>query len=204
MYTTEKENAEVTKIMFDLNATEGKEIITRGKDKGTLLAFPGTAYVNGNTAFLENYIGIPKKAAGSHGGQWISITSSFTNYSSLVVGSTLDDINLIGPAAKSATLRSTTLEGKRVVAISGPTAGTDVGDAFGEKGSQTVYVLASQPYTASGFHLRSQYSQESPNGYGFQVVDLTLDATLTHWGEQVDLTPPTNAVPIATIVGSSS
>jgi len=121
---------------------------------------------------------------------------------SLVVGSTLDDILLIGPSANSATLSSTTLEGKHVVAISGPTAGTDVGDAFGEKGSQTLYVPASQPHTTIGFHLHSQYSQEAQ--HGFQVVHLTLDATWTHRGEQVDLTPPTNAVPVATIAGSSS
>lgn len=198
---TENKNGKVTIIKFDENATEGKEAITLGKERGALLAFPGMAYVKGNTDFLENYVGIPKRAAANHSDDWISITSSFTNYGNLVLGSTLAAITALVPSAKSATLGSpTTRNGKRVVAISGTTTGTAAGVAFGADGTQTVYVLEGQPYNAVGYHLHSRYTEESPKG--FENVHITLNATLTHWGERVVITPPASAVPIATLVGS--
>jgi hypothetical protein len=172
-----------TSIDFNDDSDQGggrQNITMSDGGQMTVLLIASIGYVNGNAAALSGFIGLTDAMSAELAGHWISFSAGSPGYQLVVDGvttsSVLREINPAGPLTKTA---RQTVDGQSVVGIRGPAPAS----AQMPKGSKiTLYVAANgRPLPVSCLE-----------GTGSSLTDMTL----SHWGEQVSVAPPQNAVPV--------
>jgi hypothetical protein len=153
---------------------------------GTVLVVsPKMAYGKGDAKFLETQLSLTAGQAAKHVGQWISIPSSSPSFASFTGGLTLSSVTwgakLVAPLRLT---KSATVDGKRVVGVSGWAPDFTKG-----KVTDTLYVATAAP------NLPVELVQHgTANGYTFAATDPFLG-----WGEAVSVTAPSKAIPLSSI-----
>ena len=164
----------------DVATHEGRQYITRsGGVQAHVLIIAGVAYISGNQATLVHYFGLPSAVAREVGSRWVSIPSSNSGYSTVAADATLSSAiaSLAIPGHITET-KPTTIDGQAVVGIHGdmPIPGSPqtsvVATLYVSRTSRPLPVGATYTYGKGG----------------------TATITLSHWGETVALSAPTNTI----------
>ncbi len=182
--------------VIDMTQTESTTVVTEGKSHGTILVVPNLAYAKGTASFLEDIIGLSKAEASKYAEQWISISSSYKYYLSLVYAHIVSQLGSVATATGALKLSGPTkVDDKRVVEVSGGLS-TPLSLEFGKNGTQSLYVSTSSPFLPVSF----VFSAVTKYSASETVREIETD-TLSRWGEPVSVTPPASSVPIATVTG---
>ena len=174
--------------VYDVSGTQGKQTITGDTGSSLTLVVGNAAYVQGDSKFLGSSMGFPASAASGLAGRWISFQPSDQNYSEVVAGDTLS--SALSEATPTGTLKlvaSPNINGQAVVAISGALPADQT--TGGTTGTEILYVAKAAPYLPVGAVIHETQSGQ----YGTSTV------TFSAWGEPVNLTAPSNAVPISSL-----
>ena len=113
--------------MNDTGTSEGRQVITAGKQHTEILLVEGIAYLRANEEALRDFFGFPADEASRYADDWLSFTISDAGYGELVetldMPSLIENITLTGDLTKTAVI---TVGGKRVIGIRGehPQGGT--------------------------------------------------------------------------------
>ena len=150
----------------------------------TVLVVSRSAYIRGNTFTMRNFFGFTQAEAARYSGKWISIPSTNAAYSSVAADATFASFLADLLPQRHLKLVRATIAGRRSVGVRGNVrqGGTEL--------VETVYA------PARGTPLPFESSATSPGHPG------TTSSRLSRWNEPVHLSPPANAVPISTVVGS--
>jgi hypothetical protein len=174
-------------IVGDASATDGREIITAGAVMIQAEVIGGKAFVKGNTGGLEDQMGLSAANASTYAGRWISIATTDAPYSSITravtLASTLSELQPTGDLTLTAT---TTKASQSVIGVKGGLPG---GVTKGVTGSATLYVAASGPSVPIVFDAEQDSSGTKESDVG----------TFSKWGQPLNLTAPTSAVPFASL-----
>ena len=169
----------------------GKQVITIGSDTFTVIVDGTACYFQGDAEQMVNQLGLSASVAAAHNEQWISLAPSDGPYASVYAAVTtrqalVDNIAFL-PHRR---LGSSVKQGQRVLGITGPLTNIKVaGELQKSKGTAHLYITASKP------HLPVSYSERGTlNG-----TRTTFSIVFSKWGKPVTVTPPTGAVPFATI-----
>ena len=161
----------------DTTVASGREAVTQGPAQLSSLAVAGTVYVEANQTALTTILQVPPATAQAAAGKWLSFPSTSAVYGILVknltTGTLLEQVAPTGTVTKSA---PTTMDGVEVVGIEGQLPGGLTG---------TLYVAS------TGSPLPVEEVLDTPTG--------SVTTVFSHWGEAVDVTPPSDAVPGATV-----
>lgn len=172
-----------TSIAFsdDSEPGGGRQYITMsGGGQMTVILVSGIGYVDGNAAALSDFLGLTDAMSAQLAGHWISFSAGSPGYQQVVDGvtttSVLGEINPAGPLTKTARQM---VDGQPVVGVRGPAPAS----SQMPKGSKiTLYVAATgRPLPVSCLE-----------GAGRNLTNISL----SHWGEQVSVTPPPHAIPV--------
>ena len=176
-------------MVNDIGTDQGRQVIDSDGAHSTALVLAGTAYIQGDAAAVSNYFQIPTPDPQKLAGQWISIRPTDQSYSAVSASVTLQSDfqnfqNLfLGPFKAGA---QTTVDGLRVVPISGHVQGSTTGSTV----PATLFVTASGKLLPVSF--QASNSQAS------------ITSQWTNWGQAVALAAPVTSIPMSTIVGQSS
>lgn len=161
----------------DTAAASGREAVTQGTSQLSSLAVAGTLYVEANQGALTSILRVPATAAHQLAGKWLSFPSTSAVYGTLVknltTGQLLQQMTPTGTVTKTA---PTVVDGVRVVGLQGELPGGFTG---------TLYV------SSTGSPLPVEEVFTTPVG--------PTTTMFSDWGESVDVTPPTDAVPGASV-----
>jgi hypothetical protein len=174
---------------YDINLNEGMQTISGG-DQGnaTLLVVPGSAYLKGDPAFLENDLGLSASVASAYSGKWISFESSDADYGAVIAGDTLG--SALSDATPQGRLTLTPVRKVDGYSVLGVVGG--IGAALtkqGATGSEVLYVSTSSPYLPVEFVQSETYEGHSD----------TVALKFSNWGEKVSVQAPDGAIPFSSI-----
>jgi len=181
----------------DAGANSGRQDITVGAQRFTVLVVGAACYLKGNAPALTANLGLSSSEASSHVGQWISLARTDAPYAAVyaavTASSALTDNITIKPEDQLPTAR---LDGRRVLTITGTIAPIEIGgQSIAPKGTATLAVRAAAP------HLPVRYAERGTQGRQRSVSAVTF----SRWGETVQVTAPTGAVTYASLgVGSGT
>lgn len=156
----------------DARSSSGREAVTFGGAKMTVLVVGGTGYLNANQSALTSLLQVQPSIARTFAGKWLSFSSDGQAYKALtqtlVLSSLLQQVTPTGAVSK---LSHTTVNGRSVLGLHGALPGGLTG---------TLYV------STSGSPLPVEVVT---TGGGSST------AVFGDWGESVNVTPPTGAIP---------
>ncbi len=181
----------------DAGPDSGRQVITVGAQKFTVLVIGTACFVRGNAAALNANLGLSTVAATAHVDQWISLARTDAPYASVYAAvtatSALSDNVTLTPKAE---LPDQKIDGRRVQVVTGSIAPVTVaGQTIAPKGTATLAARARSP------HLPVRYTERGTQNR--QQIVTTV--TFSRWGEVVDVTAPLGAVSYASLgVGSGS
>lgn len=175
----------------DAGPTSGRQVITAGKQKFTVIVIGKACYIKGNAAALSANLGFPAALATAHAGQWISLAAADAPYAAVyaavTASSALTDNVTVQPET---VIPTTTVDGHRVQTVSGAIAPITVGgQKVAPKGTATLAVRASAP------HLPVRYTERGTEDHGTTRSTVTF----SRWGTRVPVSAPTGAVPYASL-----
>lgn len=103
------------RIVADIGAVTGTEVITYGGTTATIKVTSKAAYFTGNSAGLTAYLGLPAAAAAKAGSRWVEIKAGTSEYRDLAAEDTVSALaSSVLPSAASATqVRTATLGGQK-------------------------------------------------------------------------------------------
>jgi hypothetical protein len=168
----------------DSGPDTGRQIVTIGTERATVLLIGRVAYINANAGALGEYFGLAPSSA-SLAGKWIAIKPSDTAYATVSAGVTLSDALkqiAIGPPFGKPKLA--TIDGRRVVAVSGAVPTTR-----GRPEPGTLYVAAT--------------GEILPFAFDYSDPGATDRAVFGAWGKKVALTAPKHPTSFASYVSGS-
>jgi len=178
------------RITLDQSRAEGKEVdsgFSNGTDV-TLLFIKGVLYLDATARSLTN-AGFSAAQASAYAGKWISFSPGDKEYAALSANETLvSTLDAASPSAPLSKPVSARFDGRPVIKIVGA---INPALAPGLKGTDIVYVSAAPPYLPVAVVIKGAA------GSGFDVT-----TTVSGWGERVSLSPPAQATPAASILGS--
>jgi hypothetical protein len=176
---TLKQGEESAKVVNDTGTSDGRQVITAGKQHTEILLVEGIAYLRANEEALRDFFGFPADEASRYADSWLSFTISDSGYSELVetldMPSLIENITLTGDLTKTAV---TTIGGKRVIGIRGE---------HPQGGTGTLYVAA------DGEPLPVRMDIADPNGSSGSLV-------FSEWGKNVSVKAPSDATPLSDAV----
>lgn len=190
-------NGGSSKTIGDAGPDSGRQVITSGTQKFTVLVIGTACYLKGNAPALVTNLNFSAADAATYSGQWISLAPSDAPYASVYAAVTApqaiaDNITVV-PQNE---LPTTTLGGRRVLTVTGAIAPVKIpgqGATPTPKGTATVAVRAAAP------HLPVRYTERGrANG---QHSSATV--SFNKWGESVDITTPLGATPWAQVGAGS-
>ncbi|NNN22149.1 MAG: hypothetical protein HKL80_09145 [Acidimicrobiales bacterium] len=131
-------------VSGDASSDAGQALSKAGTMTDQVVLMSGTAYVNGNTAALQNDIGLNAQDAAAYSGKWISFTQANSSYPSLSSSLTMSSLlpNFI-PSGKLTVSGPTTYNGRQVVTVSGGLPSSANGS--GATGNAKVYIAMKAP-----------------------------------------------------------
>jgi hypothetical protein len=181
----------------DAGPTSGKQVITIGAQRFTVIVVGTACYLKGNASALVANLGLSSAQAAAHAGQWISLAKTDAPYASVYAAVTApsaiaDNVTITATTV----LAPSTVDGRRVQTVTGTIAPTRIaGQTIAPKGTASLAVRASSP------HLPVRYVEEGTQDH--QKSSSTV--TFSRWGEAVAVTAPANAVAYSSLgVGSGS
>jgi len=179
----------------DAGPDSGRQVITVGAQRFTVLVVGTACYVKGNAAALTANLGLSSVMAAAHAGQWISLARADAPYASVYAAvtapSALADNVTITPKEQ---LPDSRLDGRRVQIVSGAIAPVTVaGQTVAPKGTATLAVGATTP------HLPVRYTERGTQNRQ-QIVSTV---TFSRWGDVVQVTAPAGAVTYASLGAGS-
>lgn len=164
----------------DAGPDAGTQLITLGEMRARVVLVDETVYISGNKAAMSRFFGFGDTAGTPLAGGWVSQVPSDAGYETasgcVTLASVLDHYTLVEPLELG---RRTTLNGQRVIPISGRTKP----EACGGQGRATLYVTTENEVLP----LRIVVA----NKEGHQTVDLSS------WGVNPNVAAPSPAIPIA-------
>jgi len=176
---TLKQGKESAKVVNDTGTSDGRQVITSGKQHTEILLVEGIAYLRANEEALRDFFGFPADEASRYADEWLSFTISDAGYGELVetldMPSLIENITLTGDLTKTAV---TTIGGKRVIGIRGE---------HPQGGTGTVYVAA------DGEPLPVRMDMADPNGSSGSLM-------FSEWGKNVRVKAPSGATPLSDAV----
>lgn len=157
----------------DVAGDTGQQVITVGGAQLTTLVVGNTAYVKANELALTIVFQQSAAVAQQYADKWMAYNSGGQAYvqiaDTLTLGSLLHDVT---PASSGAKVSTSTVKGKAVVGIQGALSGAMSG---------TLYVSSTDPYLPV---------EEVGNAKG-----AVSTSVFSGWGEAVNVTAPTGALP---------
>ena len=168
-------------IVGDSAINSGIQRITyrKGTHAGhvTVVVVDNTAYLRGDAFTLSNYMRFPTDAATAYAGRWLAIAHSAPDFKTVAaavrLGSMIDQLKMPQPFKSTG---PATVQGIRVAGIQSQFS------RGGQRIAETLYVRA----TGSPLPV-----EQNARGTTFQ-----LRITLSDWNEPVQVSAPTQAVPI--------
>lgn len=172
----------------DAGVASGRVATTEGDLSITTVLVDGIAYVNTNTAGVWVTEGIPQAEAGKLApGEWVSFKpgqsygSKYLSYANAIEGMTVADqaayLQLTGSLTRTA---ATSAQGVSVYGVTG-----DAPPSSGTGATESVYIAA------AGAPLPVRVTVHSSSG--------TTTCDYSGWDESLNLTAPTNVVPVTAI-----
>lgn len=158
----------------------GRQLITSSDGtRAQVLVYDGTAYISGNYHALRSYFSFSSSEVAVIGGNWVSIPSTISAFAAVAYDVTVPTaLTEVAPAGHLTEGAAQTIDGQRVIGISGKVPATISG---GASGTATLYVTASShPLPVRAV---TEYSSR-----GHPKVHMT--ATMGHWGERVAVSRP--------------
>jgi hypothetical protein len=176
---------------MDIGVASGRIASTQGVVSYTNMLVNGVAYLSTNTAGVWVSEGIPQAEAGKlAAGEWLSMKPGqyyghvYLSYANAIEGMTVaDQANLLRLTGSLERTGATSVQGISVYGVSGGGATN-----YGKGGTESVYVAA------TGAPLPVSETTRLSSG--------TTTCNYSRWGEPLNLTAPTNVVPITSIPAS--
>ena len=162
-------------------ANVAEQAIHFNKASGTALLVAGTAYVrlSANLITLEFGRSAPQLA-----NRWIAIARSDKAFESVTTGMLFSSmLSQVLPAGKLTKSKVVTLDGVKVIAVSG-SANAQLGLSAAK---QTLFVAAHAPYLPVALDAAGRS----------QGIPTTLTVTFSHWGESLHYSAPPSALPLS-------
>lgn len=160
-------------MVNDIGATRGRQVIISDGAHGQVLVLNGDAYLFGDDKAIANYFGISTTDPQKYANQWLELTPSSSDYSTVSAAVTLQSdfqhLAMPGPLKEG---NIVTIEGRKVRPISAHIPATSQTPA----GNATLYI------TTSGKVLPLEYRV---SGKGVKSV-----TNWSQWGHKVTLTAP--------------
>ena len=168
----------------DVAANEGIQRITFTADGSTghvtVLVIGGTAYVEGDSFALVNYLGYKPDAATAYAGQWIAIPAADPDFDAVA-----DDVTLLTAVEDLAVPNPLHLAPRRVIGGKATLGVTGTKRATGNAAAITESLYG----RAKGLPLPVE-EDIVQGAYSAKV-------TLGHWNEHLDLAAPAASTPIS-------
>jgi hypothetical protein len=179
----------------DAGPDSGRQVITIGSQRFTVLVVGTACYVSGNAPALTAQLGLSSSEAAAHAGQWISLATTDPPYASVYAAvtapSALADNITVAPKDQ---LPRTRVDGRRVETITGAITPIEIdGQKVAPKGTATLAVRVRAP------HLPVRYTQKATVDKQPSVSAVAFN----RWGETVAVTAPTGAVAYASLAPGS-
>ncbi len=192
-------NGLTTTIVGDVNQTSGTQTIVvsyQGSKASMVIELDGQeAYFRGDAAAIEVLINLTARQSDAAAGQWVSVAPADSVYQStaaaLTVGSVMSELALSSPIRGE---HNAIDGGRTVTEISGAWVGDGItakdhatGELEVSKGAESLPVAFSgvMPATAS-------------------AARFAENLAVSKWGEPVRVSPPSSAIPLATILKSTT
>ncbi|MDE3132521.1 MAG: hypothetical protein KGL15_00480 [Acidobacteriota bacterium] len=165
----------------------GRQVITSSNGTRAQVLVDGkTAYISGNHYALRSYFSFTSDEVAVIGGNWVSIPSTSRAFAAVAYDVTVPTaLTEVAPAGHLTEGAAQTLDGQRVIGISGKAPAATAG---GGSGTATLYITASR-------HPLPVRAVTEVSSHGHPKVYLT--ATMSHWGEHVAVSPPVGQLAVA-------
>lgn len=190
-------NGGSSRTVGDAGPNSGRQLITSGTQKFTVLVIGTACYLKGNASALVGNLDFSASDAATHAGQWISLARSdapyATVYAAVTAPAAIADNVTIVPRNQ---LAPSTLDGRRVETVTGAIAPVKIpgtGATPTPKGTATLEVRASTPHLPVRYTERGTVSRQQS----------TATVSFTKWGEPVHFTAPAGAIPWAQVGAGS-
>jgi hypothetical protein len=172
--TNATESGHTFSMVNDIGTAQGRQVIVSDGARGQVLVIDGNAYLYGDDKAIANYFGISTSDPQKYANQWLELTPTSSDYSTVSAAVTLqsdfEHLAMPGTVKEGGIV---TIKGQKVRPISGHIPATSQTPA----GNATLYV------TTSGKILPFEY----------QVVGRRYKSTTkwTDWGHKVTIIAPT-------------
>jgi hypothetical protein len=172
----------------DVALTSGRQTIASSNGARARIEVIGpTAYVTGNPRGLRANFKFTRGQVAVIGRNWVAIPSTNSAFASIAYDVTVPTaLAEVAPSGHLTAGPRTTVDGQRVIAISG---GAPTAFAGGGSGHAIIYVTAS----SDPLPVRAAVEVNQANH-----AKLVLTGTMSDWGERVRVRPPTGAALTAT------
>jgi hypothetical protein len=174
----------------DAAASGGRQVITTGTGRATILLIGGVGYVQADAGALQGFFHTSVQLATQAAGRWISLrpgdTLGASTYDDVTAGITLSsvaqELQFGGQLAKAA---PATVAGQPVIGVQAPLPADD-----GLPGAKTVlYVTENSAVRPVRYELVGGGST-------------TNELSFSQWGERLVLTRPANAIPASSFTSA--
>ncbi|HXQ60214.1 MAG TPA: hypothetical protein VN799_08940 [Acidimicrobiales bacterium] len=189
-------NGGSSRTIGDAGPDSGRQVITSGAQRFTVLVIGSACYLKGNAAALVANLDFSAADAATHAGQWISLARTDAPYASVYAAVT-------GPAAiadnvtvvPQSVLPTTTVGDRRVETVSGAIAPVTIpGQSTPTpKGTATLAVRATAPHLPVRYTERGTLSRQQSSA----------TVAFSQWGEPVHITAPVGAIAWAQVGAGS-
>lgn len=178
---TSTHNGQTAVFVQDIGRTQGRQSITIGRQRVTILVINSVAYQRANGLALRQFMGFPADVASRLQDRWVSFVPTDGPYTDIAASVTLDSaLNEIALDGAITVSKPTTILGRSVVGLSGTSR---------MNGTETLYVPTSGP----PLPVQEVLTQNGD----------TETITFSGWGERVVVTKPTGVIAFSSVVTSS-
>jgi hypothetical protein len=179
------------RIVADIGAVTGTELITYGTTTATILVTRQAAYFTGNAAGLSAYLGLSAASAAKVGSRWVVIKAGTSEYQDLAAEDTISSLpSSILPSAADATgVRAATIDGQKAYILDwtatagAPAAGTSASNGTGAAVSVRLTLTAGP--------------QVLPVSETITTSTDSKTVTFSRWGAPFTVTAPARVIPYA-------
>ena len=197
--STSVEDGMTTTIVGDVNRTSGTQSIVvsyQGAKAPMVIELVGhEAYFRGAATAIEVLISLTARQSAAAAGRWVSVVPADSAYQStaaaLTVGSVMSELALSPP-----------ITGARTVAVGGRTVVEIAGAWTGEGITAKNHATGELEVTKGAASLPIGFSGVMPATAA--AGGFTANLVVSRWGEAVHVVPPAFAVPLSTILESTT
>jgi hypothetical protein len=190
----------------DVGRNQGTQTMTSPVGDYEVIVADSVAYMKGNVTALENMFGYSVSVATVYANRWIEFTSSDGPYSAIsadvTTGSTWGNPTVSPSDGMTHTPESvtgiTTRNGQSVQSVVYAQSGTSRSSDTSYTGTEQITFAAAVPHLPVSLTERLSGTAEQ------QTATSTVNVTFGQWGEPVNVTVPTGAIPYSSLLGAST